>query len=155
MGDLMAAIVAGKELKKVEAGEKAAPPPMTSIMDAIKKGKVSLTRVSEDEKAARPAPAPAGGLMGDLFSAIAKRRANIEAVENDEDSDDDWDDDPTPSYSKSASPTKTVAASDHPDYAKFFDFLSKGVPDGVVKLKAEQAGLNATYLDDPQVQVPL
>ena len=56
---------------------------------------------------------------------------------------------------KSASPTKTVAASDHPDYAKFFDFLSKGVPDGVVKLKAEQAGLNATYLDDPQVQVPL
>ena len=155
MGDLMAAIVAGKDLKKVEAGEKAAPPPMTSIMDAIKKGKVSLKRVSEDEKAARPAPAPAGGLMGDLFSAIAKRRANIEAVENDEDSDDDWDDDPAPSYSKSASPTKTVAASDHPDYAKFFELLSKGVPDGVVKLKAEQAGLNATYLDDPQVQVPL
>ena len=50
---------------------------------------------------------------------------------------------------------QTVAACEHPDYVKFFQLLAKGVPDGVVKLKAEQAGLKASYLDDPNIRVPL
>ena len=176
MGDLMAAITAGKKLKSVQAREKAAPPPMTSIMDAIKQGQVNLRSVSQEELSSSRAPStPQGGMMGDLFAAIAKRRENIESTEN-ESSDDEWDDGDTfnddsplrptqrPSMSMSTSAKRitfvqhmeqTVAACEHPDYVKFFQLLAKGVPDGVVKLKAEQAGLKASYLDDPNIRVPL
>ena len=152
--DLLAQIAAGKKLKQVKKEEARKPPPMTSMLDAIKSGKVQLKSVSKDIEPKGVEPAAGGGIMGDLFAAIAKRRANIETVDNDSDSDDEWDDGEAYSTANSSS-SNTIAASKHPDYKKFFDLITKGVPIGMVKLKAEQEGLNGEYLLDSERQIAL